>query len=149
MKRSAVSVSNLTFRYGQLHNPPLFSQTNFSLNQGEHALILAPPDSGKSTLGRLLCGLIPKYQTGVLDGSIVVNDHDVHTCEPWDLTQSCTLVCQDPQEQLLMTTCEDEIAFPLESLGLPRDIISKRVRNALHLWHLEHVAHANPQELSG
>ena len=149
MKRNAVSVTNLTFRYGQLENLPLFSQTSFTLKQGEHVLVLAPPDSGKSTLGRLMCALVPKYQEGVLDGSIVVDGRDVRTCEPWELTQSCTLVCQDPQEQLLMTTCEDEIAFPLESLGLPRDIIVKRVRNALHSWHLNHVAHANPQELSG
>jgi energy-coupling factor transport system ATP-binding protein len=128
---------------------PVLDNLSLKLPEGSKTLILAPPDGGKSTLSRILCSLIPKYLDGDLTGSCMLNGLNLGTCEPWDLVEQCVLVGQNPQEQLLMTTCEDEVAFPLESLGFPTERIIRKVRYALRRWDLSELAAANPQEMSG
>lgn len=148
MDTGSLKVRDLSFSYGN-EGERLFENLDLTVSAGSHILVLAPPDSGKSTLAHILCALIPKYRSGIVGGTVELAGKDVGSCEPWDLTHLCTLVAQDPQDQLLMTTCEDEIAFPLESLGLDHAVIATRIGSALRSWGLHHVAGANPQELSG
>ncbi|MDD2404933.1 MAG: ABC transporter ATP-binding protein [Sphaerochaetaceae bacterium] len=149
MQESSISINNVSFSYEGYEHIPLFSNLHLEVPKGSHMLLLAPPDSGKSTLARLLCALVPKYQAGTFSGSLIVGRKDVTESEPWELTDICSLVCQDPQEQLLMTTCKDEIAFPLESLKVDKPTMERRVKESLKSWNLHHVGEANPQELSG
>ncbi len=151
-----VSITDLSFSYRNWESRnadavgvPVFSHIDLKLEEGTRTLILAPPDSGKSTLARILAGLVPKYMDGLLTGSIVVDGHDLSSTEPWELVRSCGYVSQNPLEEFVASSCEDEIAFPLESLGLPRYEIIRHVRSALEKWGLEPMKEANAQELSG
>ncbi len=148
-----IEVRDLSFSYreysGSQRLRPILSALGRTVEEGERMLILGPPDSGKSTLSRILCALVPRHAEGELSGVIRIAGEDLVATEPWELTRAISLVTQNPQEQLMMTTCADEIAFPLESLGSDRDIIVRRVDRALETWGLTELAEVNPQELSG
>lgn len=135
--------------YGKKHVQPVLQHLNLHVPFGSKMLILGPPDGGKSTLGRIICALTPKYFAGTREGECWIGDREIGSLEPWELVSQCTLVAQDPQEQLLMTTCADEVAFPLENLGISRERMQKTVRASLEAWGLAELAQANPQELSG
>ncbi|WP_320128095.1 ABC transporter ATP-binding protein [uncultured Sphaerochaeta sp.] len=147
-----VVVKNLGFTYrswdGKL-NKPVLENLDCTFQAKSKTLLLAPFDGGKSTFARILGGLCPKYIQGTLSGKLLVNGKDLSVTDPWDLLLDCGYVSQDPQEQFIATTVEDEIAFPLESLGLSRESISKRVDQVLDTWDLIPMRGASEQELSG
>ena len=147
-----LKVSHLSFAYEQYGTGPnaqVLKDVSFCLNEGETLVVLGAPDSGKSTLARIICNLLPRFIAGTISGDLSIDGESIGQRAPWDLTDKVTLVGQNPQEQLLMTTCADEVAFPLESLGMERTILVKRVHKALRDWGLEEMADVNPQEMSG
>ncbi|MFA5513460.1 MAG: ATP-binding cassette domain-containing protein [Sphaerochaetaceae bacterium] len=147
-----LKVENLFFAYRDYLKKdsfkPVLNNLNLTLKKGKKLLILGAPDSGKSTLARILCALIPRHMDGKIDGTIKIGELDIGKVSPWDLTNLTTLVTQNPQEQLLMSTCSEEVAFPLESLGISHQIIEQKVEEALNRWSLKNFALVNPQELS-
>lgn len=146
-----IKVRDLSFAYHNYRGgaSTVLSGVDITVARFSRVMVLGAPDSGKSTLSRLLCALVPRHAEGVLNGSISIAGKDISSINPWDLTDTITMVSQNPQEQLLMTTCADEIAFPLESLGLEREKLLERVHRALEAWELQELAQVNPQELSG
>jgi len=151
--KSVLEIEDLSFAYhgyGEgVSNHPVIENVNFSVADGNKVLILGVPDSGKSTLSRILCALIPRYLDGDISGSIRFKGEEILGIDPWDLLHICTLVAQNPQEQLLMTTCGDEVAFPLESMGMAHEKLIQEVSGALQKWGLLPLKEVNPQELSG
>jgi energy-coupling factor transport system ATP-binding protein len=145
-----VCSSDLYQGYGEgVSNHPVLRDVTLSVAEGAKVLVLGVPDSGKSTLARILCALVPRYLAGEVAGSILLKGTEVLQMNPWDLLGRCTLVAQNPQEQLLMTTCGDEVAFPLESLGFAHEKLILEVDAALQKWGLLPLKEVNPQELSG
>ena len=147
-----IEISELSFAfkdYQEGNYKPIFENLNLKVAKGQKLLILGVPDSGKSTLARIISALIPRHVEGEISGSIKVNSLDILKIEAWELTDKLTLVTQNPQEQLLMTSLVDEIAFPLESLGFNQKEIEKRVVSSLKRWNLEEMGEVNPQETSG
>lgn len=148
-----IEVRDLSFSYRDYRRggfpDQLLSGVDILIPAGKRVLVLGPPDSGKSTLSRLLCSLVPRHAEGTLSGKITIGGKDVRSVAPWELTDVVTMVSQNPQEQLLMTTCADEVAFPLEALGIDHDKMVERVHRALAAWGLDELAQVNPQELSG
>ncbi|HKL58254.1 MAG TPA: ABC transporter ATP-binding protein [Sphaerochaeta sp.] len=130
-------------------NASVLSGVTLRLGYTGKTLLLAPFDTGKSTLARIISGLCPKYLPGELKGSIHVCGKDLSHTEPWDLLLDCGYVSQNPQEQFVALSVEDEIAFPLEALGLRREEIAKRVDAALTNWGLLPLRTSSQQELSG
>jgi len=147
-----ISVRDCTFTYhawngGQ--NKPVLSHFSLSLKTGEKLLLLAPFDAGKSTLARILAGLCPKYLSGELAGDLMVDGHDLRETEPWELVRSVGYVSQNPQEQFVAQTVEDELAFPLESLGVDRKEMHRQVEESLTRWGLVSLKSDSEAELSG
>ena len=136
----ALSICDLAFTYKSWNgkpNAPLYDKLSLTLEVGSKTLLLAPFNLGKSTLARIICGVCPKYAEGQLGGSVEVFGKNVHEGEPWELLLDCGYVSQNPQEQFVATSVEDEIAFPLESLGLDQQEIERRLETALNHWGLE------------
>jgi energy-coupling factor transporter ATP-binding protein EcfA2 len=148
-----ISVENLFFSYRDYQKggfyQPLYKKLTFKVPKGQKILVVGKPDSGKSTLSRILCSLIPRHIEGKIEGSIRLDNQEIIGIASYLLTEKITLITQNSQEQLLMTSCSDEIAFPLESLGLKQDEIKKRVESSLEMWGLTDLAQVNPQEISG
>lgn len=137
-----LKVSSLSFSYSEYtekKSEPIFSNLSFSVEEGEKLLILAPPESGKTTLSFLLSGI---KLDGIETGSVKYNDKDVSI-------ESVTLVPQNTNEYIIQPRVEDEIAFSLENLGLTEEEMKKRVSQSLSLWGLEKLKDASPDTLSG
>lgn len=149
---NAINISNLSFTYKSWvskKSSPVFSNFDFSIKEGEHLLILANPEGGKTTFSRIINNLIPKFIDGKLSGDIFINEKNLCECEPYELIKDICYVSQNPLEMFVSTTCENEVAFPLESLGLEQCEMQKRVKDSLSKWGLLNYSKASPFELSG
>ncbi len=154
LKTDMIDIQHLSFRYphykdvGQ-ERGDILKDISLKVSLGERVLIIAPPDSGKTTLAKILMRGIPTYGGGELQGSITVDNINILEEESYNVMESITYIGQNPQEQLLMNTCEDEISFPLEAIGYSKEEISKRVLSSLERWGLKEHVDVHPQELSG
>ena len=141
-----IKAENLPFcydSYGEKESEKVLRNINLTVHKGEKVLILGEPESGKTTLSLILSSLIPEFVEGELEGKVYPE------CEMKDRMGDYTLVPQNAGEFILGETVEDEIAFPLESLGIERKEIIERVDKALSFWGLEALREASTTELSG
>ncbi|MBD3185504.1 ATP-binding cassette domain-containing protein [Candidatus Bathyarchaeota archaeon] len=122
---------------------------NLEINRGTITLICGPTGCGKTTLIRLLNGLIPHFHAGQLEGIVRVGGKDIQLEKTSTMAQTVAMVFQNPDNQLVSSSCEKEIAFGPENLGLPREIIKDRVEFAIQMLDLEGIREKTPVELSG
>ena len=123
----------------------LFHDVSFELERGELVALIGPNGSGKSTLALLLNGL---FQPST--GKVVIDDMDTANPEHrHDICRRVGIVFQNPEEQIVADTVEEEIAFGLELLNKPREEMQIRVANLLDEFHLRSLSQRNPEELSG
>ena len=121
----------------------------FTAAAGGVTVLFGRADAGKTTLARIVAGLVPRFTGGALGGVIRVDGRDTTRVPPYELMQSLGLVAQDSEEQILTTRCDAEVAFALESLGVPRQEMRRRVESALQRTGLSGFAARNPATLSG
>ncbi len=112
-------------------------------------MIFGRPESGKTTLGRIAAGLVPSFSGGTISGSVETDGKDVLALRGCQLLEHIGVVFQDPDEQILMARVEDEIVFPLESMGLNRPQMHERLENEITFWDLDELRTVNPGNLSG
>ncbi len=119
-----LELRNLSCRYPGSDRTVL-TDLDFSLKPGELCVLMGSNGSGKSTLARVIAGLLPAS-----GGEILINGNKMN---PGDSPESSRvgLVRQDPKDQLIAGEVDDEAAFGPENLGLPREEIAARVREAL------------------
>jgi energy-coupling factor transport system ATP-binding protein len=148
----SVDVNDLSFRYPSYpgyESIPLLAHLDLRVEEGCCVRILGPPDCGKTTLARILCGLAPGYTGGECTGAVTVAGVNVRASRPCDLLEHIGIAFQSPDEQFLTTRCSSEVAFPLESLGLERAEMAKRAADALAWAGLEGHGDRAPITLSG
>lgn len=143
-----VELEHVTYRYEDAPAPAL-SEVNLSIGAGEYVLLAGASGSGKSTLCRLLNGLIPHFHGGTLDGRVSVDGLATREHPVRELFAHAGLVFQNPTAQLFNSTVAHEIAFGLESAGLPREEIQSRTEWALDVTALARFAGRAPHTLSG
>ena len=130
MSEQPLVVENLTFRYHRRQEPAI-ENINFELCPGQVMLIAGSSGCGKTTLMRCINGLIPNTYHGELSGDIRVFGQSVKSMEMVDISQKVGTLLQDPERQILGSYVLNEVAFGLESLGLPREEITRRAEKAL------------------
>jgi energy-coupling factor transport system ATP-binding protein len=118
---------------------------SFNLKAGEKVALMGANGSGKTTFVRCLNGLFSPTEGEVLVDDISTSDNRMF----YDIRQRVGMVFQNPDNQIVATTVEREIAFGLENLGISQEIMIKRVENALVKFHLEDYRFASPHLLSG
>jgi energy-coupling factor transport system ATP-binding protein len=128
---------------------PVLSGVDLSIPEGELVLVVGRTGSGKSTLLRALNGLVPHFSGGTLHGRVVVDGRDTRTHRPRDLADVVGFVGQDPLAGFVTDTVEDELAYGMESLGLPAAVMRKRVEETLDLMGLAEVRDRPVADLSG
>jgi len=121
----------------------------FSIAPGEFVAIMGPSGAGKTTLCLSLCAIVPHSTGGVFGGRVVVAGQDTRRITPAELSAYVGTVFQDPESQLFAAAVEDEVAFGLESQGLPRTEIAERVSWALEQVRLSDHRQRSPAYLSG
>ncbi len=150
--RTVLSVLDLSFKYPEyssLKTDTLYKNLSFTVNEGDIAVFLAPPETGKTTLSRIITSLVPGYTGGKLSGKVRLLDMDVQKEKPYNLNSKAGLVFQNPEEQILTPLVESEISFALESKGLDYNEIEKKVEKALKFIGIESLKGKNPAFLSG
>ena len=121
---------SLTIRHVGRKRPAL-QDLDLEWEEGERLLLLGPSGAGKSTFALCLDGLIPHaLEAHWESGTLTVGGRDTRSASLAELTQDVGVLFQDPDTQLVMLETDDEIAFGLENLGLPRNEMRKRVAEA-------------------
>ena len=136
----AVSCEKLSFSYA---DTPALSEVSFEVRAGEYVGIVGPNGGGKSTLVRLLNGLLRPDS-----GSVRVSGRDPAT-EPFEVRKHLGVLFQNPENGLVAPFVEDDVAFGLENLGVPREEMRERVAGAIRAVGLEGYEHREPHTLSG
>jgi energy-coupling factor transport system ATP-binding protein len=138
----AISCEELTFSYPGSKVPAL-SKISFELRPGEYLGVVGPNGGGKSTLVRLLNGLLRPDS-----GRIRVSGHDPAT-EPFEVRRHLGVLFQNPENGLVAPFVEDDVAFGLENLGVPREEMRERVVRTIRAVGLEGYERREPHTLSG
>ncbi len=128
---------------------PVLSRVSLSIPEGELCLVIGRTGSGKTTLLRALNGLVPHFSGGTLAGRVVVDGRDTRDHRPRDLAEVVGFVGQDPLSGFVTDTVEDELAYGMESLGLPPEVMRKRVEETLDLLGLADLRRRALTDLSG
>lgn len=124
---------------------PVFEQANIELKEGEWTAILGCNGCGKSTLVRLMNGLLP-----LQDGNLSVNGINAgNPANKWELCRTCGMVFQNPDNQFVSSVLEEDIAFGLENAQVPEREVTSKVKAALELVGLEGHEKRSPSSLSG
>jgi energy-coupling factor transporter ATP-binding protein EcfA2 len=140
-------VEGLSYCYpGQ--NRPALRDVSLEIRPGELVCLLGSSGSGKSTLLRALAGLVPHFHGGRFAGRVEVGGDDARFARPADLAGVVASVFQDPEDQVVLTRVQHEVAFGLENLGVPSAEIRGRALDALRALRAEHLAHRRTHELS-
>ena len=118
---------------------------SMSIKLGQFVVVLGRNGSGKSTLARLLNGLlIPRKGTVIIDGIDTHNDELI-----WEVRKTLGLVLQNPDNQIVATTVEEDVAFGPENLGVPPVQIRSKVDESLKVVGMEEYVDYSPHMLSG
>jgi energy-coupling factor transport system ATP-binding protein len=138
----AVSCERVSFYYPGSARPAL-SEVNLDLRQGEYVGVVGPNGGGKSTLVRLLNGLLRPDS-----GRVLVSGHNPAT-EPFEVRKHLGILFQNPENGLVAPFVEDDVAFGLENLGVAREEMRDRVARAVRAVGLEGYERREPHTLSG
>ncbi len=147
-----LQIKNLSFNYVS-HNEETGEKTFFKaldnvsldIEQGSFVAILGHNGSGKSTLAKHLSGILKGYEGEVLvEGLSTANENNI-----WNIRKTVGTVFQNPDNQIVATVVEDDVAFGAENLGLEREEIKKRVDFALKSVNMEDFRYSQTSSLSG
>ena len=143
-----IKIENLSFRYFGSEEYAL-KDVNLEIRRGDFVVLAGRSGCGKTTLLRCLNGLIPNFYEGDFSGRVIVDGMDTRKTPTHLLSQIAGMVFQNPDNQLFALNVEADIAFPLENLGVPREIILERIEWVLKLLKIEDLRNRSPFELSG
>jgi energy-coupling factor transport system ATP-binding protein len=143
-----VKIGGLYFRYKRA-GKPVFANFRLEVAKGERVAVLAPSESGKSTLALCLNGLIPRLLKGEFHGRVEVAGCLTRDYWPRELAAKVGVLFQDFEAQLFSTRVDQEVAFGPENLGLPHAELCRRVDRALGLVGLAGFKNRDPVTLSG
>jgi energy-coupling factor transport system ATP-binding protein len=147
---AVIEVEALSFKY-QGGTTKVLKDVSFQVEKGEFFCIIGSNGSGKSSLCNALVGLIPSYFRGRMRGYIRIMGEDTRDTTVARLASRIGLVFQNPFNQLSYTanTVEEELAYGLVNIGMPRDEMRERVHNIAKIIRVEHLMRKSPLELSG
>ena len=142
--KSIIDVKNLSFRYKESQEYYDVKDITFHVKRGEWLSIVGHNGSGKSTTVRLIDGLL-EAESGeiVIDGQRLIEEN------VWNIRRQIGMVFQNPDNQFVGATVEDDVAFGLENQGLSRQEMKKRVEEALDLVGMLDFKKREPARLSG
>ncbi|MEH7117686.1 energy-coupling factor ABC transporter ATP-binding protein [Neobacillus vireti] len=143
MKKSIVSLKGVSFQYDTQERYAL-KDVNFEIYEGEWLAIVGHNGSGKSTMAKLLNGLqFPQ------EGEITIDNIKLTEESIWDVRKRIGMVFQNPDNQFVGTTVQDDVAFGLENNGVPREEMVQRVEDSLKRVKMDQFLYQEPHHLSG
>jgi energy-coupling factor transport system ATP-binding protein len=127
----------------------VFEDLSFTIQEGEMVLVIGATGSGKSSLLRLINGLVPHHTGGILAGDITVDGLSTAVTKPGGLAHLIGIVGQNPAHGFVTDTVEEELVFGMEALNFAPEVMRKRVEEILDLLSLAHLRSRTISTLSG
>lgn len=139
-----VQLNNISFSYSEEDLRPALNDVSLSINRGEWIAVIGPNGSGKSTLAKTINGLIEADAGEVIIGGTKLTEESV-----WDVRRKVGMVFQNPDNQFVGSTVQDDVAFGLENIGVPREEMLERVAKAVKVVNMADFMDKEPARLSG
>lgn len=139
-----IEVRNLKYKYDSESENYTLNDVSFQVKKGEWLSIVGHNGSGKSTTVRLIDGLLEAES-----GDIIISGDKLTAENVWEKRRQIGMVFQNPDNQFVGATVEDDVAFGLENQGLAYDLMVERVQQALELVGMRDFKEREPARLSG
>ena len=139
-----IEVKNLSYHYDHKSEDYILKDVSFHVKQGEWLSIVGHNGSGKSTTVRLIDGLLEAES-----GDIIISGDKLTADNVWEKRRQIGMVFQNPDNQFVGATVEDDVAFGLENQGMDYPMMVKRVHEALELVGMQNFKEREPARLSG
>ena len=144
-----IQLKNVTFYYGEDKISGSLNNINIEIKKGELALFCGASGSGKTTITRLINGLIPHYYEGNLEGKVIVKGKNVAEIPLYDIASIVGTVFQNPRSQFFNVDTTSELAFGCENRGMEEHEIHSRIKNTVYDFHIEKLMNRSIFNLSG
>lgn len=148
MMKNIIEIENVSFRY-KGSDESLLDNFSLTVKKGEVLLLCGESGSGKTTVIRLINGLIPHYYQGKLDGNVRVAERDIKETELYELAGTVGTVFQNPRSQFFSVDTDGEIVFGPENIGLATDEIIRRKQETVKEFDIEKLLGKSLFDLSG
>ncbi len=143
MRNQLIQFKNVSFRYGE-DKPWVLKDCSFEIFEDEWVAIIGHNGSGKSTIAKLMNGLLFAQQ-----GEILINGQQVNEETIWQIRKEVGMVFQNPDNQFVGTTVQDDVAFGMENRGFPREKMIKRIEETLVAVGMQDHRMSEQHRLSG
>ena len=144
-----IELNHINFKYTGSLGQNNLSEINLSIKQGEVVLFCGESGCGKTTLTRLINGLIPHYFEGELSGEIRIDGQSIKESPLYQTAQRVGSVFQNPRTQFFTIDTTSELAFSCENQGLPKDEIINRINETVTNFNLQSLMARSLFKLSG
>ena len=138
-----IEFKHVSFRY-QEDGPWILHDCSFVIEEGESIAIIGHNGSGKSTIAKLMNGLLFPQKGEIWINGIQLNEETV-----WDIRKDVGMVFQNPDNQFVGATVQDDIAFGMENRGMERKLMQQRITSSLEAVNMSGYGMTEPHRLSG
>ena len=144
MTRPVISIKNIYFNYQDQDTREALSDVSLDVFEGEWLAIIGHNGSGKSTLAKMMNGLLEASSGEIyIDGELLMEE------TVYEARRKVGMVFQNPDNQFVGTTVEDDIAFGLENIGMPREEMVQKINASLEMVRMTSFKEKEPARLSG
>ena len=144
-----ISFQNVTYSYQESGEPKSLDSINLEVKDGECILLCGKSGCGKTTITRLLNGMIPNFYEGKLQGTVMVDGKNLFDLPMYEISKRVGSVFQNPRTQFYTVNTTNEIAFGCENLGMEPQEIAERVKQTAKDLQIEYLLNRNIFYLSG
>ena len=144
LTQPVISIKNIHFNYQDQDTREALSDVSLDVYEGEWLAIIGHNGSGKSTLAKMMNGLLEASSGEIyIDGQLLTEE------TVYEARRKVGMVFQNPDNQFVGTTVEDDIAFGLENIGMPRDEMVQKINASLEMVRMKKFKEKEPARLSG
>lgn len=147
-----IELKNVSFQYGggdSTENRGALSNISLSIPKGQTVLLCGESGCGKTTITRLINGLVPHFYEGELTGEVRINDREIKEQQLYDTAENVGTVFQNPRSQFFNVDTRSELAFSLENRGMKAADIIDRVNHTVEEYQMGYLMDRSIFELSG
>ena len=148
MRKPVIEFENFSFQY-RVQSSPTLKNINLKIYEGEKVVIVGPSGSGKSTIAHCINGLIPNIYKGTTSGAFKIKGQNALNHNIFERSNEVGTVLQNPDDQFIGLTVEEDIAFKLENLVVPQQEMIETVHQVAQLVDVDGHLSSSPHDLSG
>jgi len=144
-----IELRNVSYTYGEDDQKNGIFDINLHIKKGDFIVITGSSGCGKTTITRLINGLIPNYYTGKLSGEVLLKGEDISQIPIYDTAKNVGSVFQNPRSQFFNVDTTSELAFAPENHGVRVEEIQKRINNTVSEFKIKELLNRSLFKLSG